>query len=385
MSGGRRTDPRELSNRVKLFRERLGLSQQALADSIGVSRQAIIGIERSQQVPSTSLALRLAGTLGCPVEALFSLAASPGVTARVAPFKPIFPESSAAAVRDVRVVLGKVEALWAAHVLGLDSTLAADGVLPGHVGGMDTVGERIVQPLDDPVTLERNALVTGCAPLLGLLAGRTGTRFRDARATWLPGTSRRALDLLAAGLVHVAGVHLPGTGEALEKLVRERFPDRRMLILNLTRWKEGFVVAPGNPLGVRTGEDLLAPGLRFAGREEGAGAHRLVRDLLAGVGANDHQLVGPQAVGHAEVANLVRCGAADVGVAIEGVALAAGMDFVPLMEERFDLVVSASAAESAPVSRLLSVLEHRTFRTDMDLLPGYDSQLSGHVTTIEAA
>ena len=168
-------------------------------------------------------------------------------------------------------------------------------------------------------------------------------------------------------------------------MVRERFRGRRMLILNLTRWREGFVVAPGNPLGIKEGEDLLAPDLRFAGREEGAGAHRLVRDLLTGVGAGGHRLVGPQASGHAEVASLVRCGAADVGVAIEGVALAAGLDFVPLMEERFDLVVSASAAEAAPVSKLLSVLDHTTFRTDMDLLPGYDSELSGHVTTVEAA
>jgi putative molybdopterin biosynthesis protein len=81
----------------------------------------------------------------------------------------------------------------------------------------------------------------------------------------------------------------------------------------------------------------------------------------------------------------VRCGAADAGVAIESVALAAGLGFVPLTEERFDLVVPASVAESAPVSRLLESLDDPAFKTEMGHLPGYDADLVGHVTTVEAA
>jgi putative molybdopterin biosynthesis protein len=91
------------------------------------------------------------------------------------------------------------------------------------------------------------------------------------------------------------------------------------------------------------------------------------------------------ALGHAEVALIVRSGAADVGVAIESVALAAGLAFVPLVEERFDLVVTADVAETAPVSQLLEVLQDRAFRSDAAELPGYDIELCGHVTTLEAA
>jgi molybdate-binding protein len=158
-----------------------------------------------------------------------------------------------------------------------------------------------------------------------------------------------------------------------------------MLVANLTRWRQGFVVADGNPLGIRTAADLARAKLRFAQREQGAAAHGLVARLLATEGASGVVLAGPLAAGHAEVAQLVRCGAADIGVAIESVALAAGLDFVPLSEERFDLVVPAEWAETPPVSRLLDALDDRSFRAEVAQLPGYDAEIAGHVTTLDAA
>jgi putative molybdopterin biosynthesis protein len=282
-----------------------------------------------------------------------------------------------------RVAVGEVRGAWVAHRLPTVGTDAADGIVrssrPGRTG--------VVEPLVDPDVLHRNVLVTGCAPVLGMLARRVEGRAAGTRATWIPGSSRRSLDLLEAGLIHVAGVHMAGADgpHDLEALLRARFPGEPLLIVNLTRWREGFVVAAGNPLDVRTAEELLRPGLRFAHREAGSGARGLVDDLLAASGAEDVALAGPEAAGHAEVAQLVRCGAADVGVAIESVALAAGLGFVPLAEERFDLVVPASAAASAPVARFLDALDDPSFRTEMAHLPGYDIGLCGHVTTLEAA
>jgi putative molybdopterin biosynthesis protein len=185
----------------------------------------------------------------------------------------------------------------------------------------------------------------------------------------------------------VAGVHLSDArpGQDNVSAVRQRFPDRRMLVVNLTRWRQGLVVPAGNPRAIRAGADLLRDGIKLARREEGAGAHTLVERLLREVGADDARLTGPLAAGHAEVAQLVRCGAADVGVAIEAVALAAGLDFVPLSEERFDLVVPAVLAETAPVSRLLEMIDDPAFRADMAQLPGYDGELAGHAITLDAA
>jgi molybdate-binding protein/DNA-binding XRE family transcriptional regulator len=368
-----------LINDVRRHRERLGLSQQDLADLVGVSRQAIVGIEGGRQVPATTLSLRLAQALRCGVDEIFRLSTAAGLTARLA------PASTTTTTRPgARVAMGEVDGHWAAHGLPADGTVTADGIVTARVSERSA----LVEPLADPKLLRRNVLVTGCAPILGMLAQRVGTRFADARATWLPGSSRRSLDLLEWGLVHVAGVHLSGHGGEAgdhEAIVRSRFPGQRMLIVNLTRWREGFVVPPGNPLAVRSGEDLLREGLRFARREEGAGAHRLVEELLAAAGGAAARLSGPEAAGHVEVAQLVRSGAADVGVAIESVALANGLDFVPLREERFDLVVPAAVAERVPVARFIETLEDPSFRAELAHVPGYDNDQSGQVTTLEAA
>jgi molybdate-binding protein/DNA-binding XRE family transcriptional regulator len=371
-----------LTNRLRHHRRRLGLSQQRLAELAGVSRQAVIAIEGGRRVPATSLALRLAGALRCGVEDLFSLSVTEGLSARLAP-APIERAGEGSRSGRARVVMGEVGGTWVAHRLPADPTIAADGVIATEASARTAV----VRLLADPDHLRQNVIVAGCAPVLGLLSQRAGRRFSDARATWMPSGSLRALDLLQAGLVHVAGVHLSSeaSGEDNVSAIRRMFPNERMLLINLTRWRQGFVVSSGNPMAIGANAPVLRPGLRFARREEGAAAHKLMNLLLARAGIEEALVQGPFAAGHAEVAQLVRCGAADVGVAIEGVALAAGLGFVPLTEERFDLVVPAALAESAPVSRLLHTLEDPAFRTEIGYLPGYDSEMMGHATTVEAA
>jgi len=372
-----------LDNRIRPRREQLGLSQHQLADLVGVSRQAIIAIEGGRQVPSTSLGLRLARALRCSVEDVFTLSAASGLSARLAPSVPDARPVAGPRGKEARVAVGEVAGKWVAHRLPPDPTISADGVVAAEVSARTGV----VRPLADTDQLRRNVIVSGCAPVLGALVQRVGRRFVDARATWIPASSRRSLELLETGLVHVAGIHLSRetSGEDNVETIRARFPRERMLAINLTRWRQGLVVAPGNPLAIRNGAGVLRRGLRLARREEGSAAHKLLSVLLAREGVDHPTLSGPYAAGHAEVAQLVRCGAADFGVAIESVALAAGLGFVPLAEERFDLVVPATMAETAPVSRLLQALEDPAFKTEMAHLPGYDTELVGHVTTVEAA
>lgn len=365
-----------LENRVRQHRKAGGLSQRALAELLGVSRQAVHAIESGSQVPSTSLGLRLARVFGCAVEDLFSLMADPGIRARLAPSTPGNANSS-------RVALGKVEGRWVAHRLPAHGMTAADGVLMGEPDGEDAD----IQLLADVGNLDRNVLVAGCAPLLGAVAHRVGRRFNDARVTWLRAGNARALELLGKRLVHVAGLHLAsdGGGGDAAAAAMEVLPGRRLLVVNLTRWRLGLAVPCGNPLGLTSGADLLRDGLRVARREPGSGAADLAARIAAAEGSAGPPSDGPFAAGHAEVARLVRSGSADIGITIEGAALAEGLDFVPLSEERFDLVLPASLASRTPVSRLLDALDDPGFHTEMSHLPGYDASQSGQATTVEAA
>ncbi|TFG51517.1 MAG: transcriptional regulator [Gemmatimonadales bacterium] len=64
----------EVRNHVRRHRRQLhDMTQQELADRVGVTRQTILSIERGRYDPSVGLALRLAHTFGVPVEALFEI------------------------------------------------------------------------------------------------------------------------------------------------------------------------------------------------------------------------------------------------------------------------------------------------------------------------
>jgi putative molybdopterin biosynthesis protein len=341
----------DLVCQLKTHRERAGISQQALADQIGVSRQALIAIEAGRQVPSTRLSLLLARALRCSVEDLFALPDPDTLDAHL-------PASAPAG----RVVLGHVGGRWVGHPLSAADTALADGIL---------LPTGRVQPLGDPAALSASLLVAGCAPLLALLAQRVGLH-GDARVCWLPASSGRALSMLADGLIHVAGLHFfdAANDAANRAAIQARLPGRRMVVVNLVCWRQGLLTAPGSGVGLA---DLDRPGLRFARRAPGAGASKLVQGIL-----EDRPLpTGPLASGHQEVARLVAVGAADAGVAIESAALAAGLSFQPLSEERFDLVFPAELSDHPGLRRLLDVLTDRPFRTEARHIPGYDLSRSG--------
>lgn len=356
-------------------RSTVGLSQRELAARVGVSRQALVAIEAGRQIPSTSLALQLARALRCTVEDLFALPGGPSLRASLAE-----PDATGRS----RVVLGRVDGRWAAHGIA-DDTHPGDGLVVGRPKDA-RADEVTIELLADPARLEHNVLVAGCAPLLGVLAGRLGQRYEHASATWIPANSGRAVELLGRGLVHVAGLHLveAGTPGGHAGLVRERFPDHATTIVNLTCWRQGLVVAPGNPLAIRGLDDLVRPALRFARREPGAGAHELVRRHFDERGVDAAAWTqGPLASGHAEVARLVRWGVADAGVAIEAAALAEGLEFIALTEERFDLLVPRARVDTAPVARLLDLIDKPAFRAEASRLRGYDLSSAGEVATVD--
>jgi len=357
----------KLLSHVGFYREHVGLKQQDVAERIGISRQALSAIEHGRQVPNTAVALKLARILGRPVDELFALDDPADLDVTLGP----------GAAHAERLVVAQVDDRYVAHPLSLDSRHAADALLLQAEGQQGTA-----RPIHaDRDRMNANVLVAGCAPLIGALAQHLHSD--TARAVWLRAGSLEALTLLQHDLVHVAGLHL-GMSDDNAATVQEMFPHQRMLLVELTRWQQGLVVAKGNPRGITSGADLLQPDLRFAHRDMSSAAFKLLHALLHEAGAPDHTLQGPAAFGHMDVAALVACGAADVGIAIEPAALALGLDFVPLTYETFELVVPASRTAEPKVRRLLDTLDARGFKTDATHLPGYHASHCGEVFTLDA-
>src|SRR5690606_30019085 len=137
---------------------------------------------------------------------------------------------------------------------------------------------------------------------------------------------------------------------------RERLGPVPVDVVTLVLWREGLAMAPGNPLGLRGVADLGRSGLRVARRPDGAGATRALAAALAGVGLDVADLRGPRVASHEDAAAAVLHGAADAAVVVEPVAEAWGLSFLPLLEERFELVLRADQRSHPGVGRLLDQL-----------------------------
>jgi putative molybdopterin biosynthesis protein len=350
---------------LRAQRERLGLSQLALADAVGLSRQSLSAIEAGRSQPSVRVALRLAAALECRVEDLF-----------VAPEGPRVRAERASANAEGRVVLAEVDGRWVAHPLvGLGLRTSADGIAEGGARG-----ELEVEPMRSLVEARDNLLVMGCAPALGLLCDRLSSRAGHGRFVWLPRSSTAALEALGARHTHVAGAHLVDarTGEANLKEIRKLVGPAAVTLVALARWEVGLVLSRGNPLSVHSAEDFGRRGLRLVTREQGSGARRLFDRLIASAGKGAEAAVRSaiQVEGQLEVAHAVAIGAGDAGIATRDAALAFGLAFVPLAEERYDLAIPRLALEDPRIARLLDALTAAPLRRELAAL-GYDVRCSG--------
>lgn len=357
----------ESKNGVRAARETRGLTQMALAEAAGITRQSLSAIESGRADPSVSSALRLAQALETSVEALFGQAKQP----------PSFEAelvTTTATETGTRVAAAMVRGSWVAHPLFGDGAEAADGlVLEVKRRGASFRAE--VQPLRPLQALRDNLLVLGCAPALGLLVTRLNLAEGPGHFVWLDRTSTEALDAVVKGRAHVAGVHLPSSAATKERAVAE------LARITLVHWDAGLVVPRGNPRGLRSVADLAQEGLRICARQAGAGTQRLLEDKLREHALDPARVLAGARVasGHFAAANTVALGAADVTVAMRGAALAHGLDFVPVAEERFDLVLPADLLGAPPLARAIEVMKSANFRRELQALGGYDTRDSGRV------
>jgi molybdate-binding protein len=137
----------------------------------------------------------------------------------------------------------------------------------------------------------------------------------------------------------------------------------------------------GNPLQLRDVAGIAAKRARLALRPQGAGAQLLLLALLARVGLSFDVLavVKPACPTGADIAQAVRSGRADCGIATRAVAQAAGLDFVPQTWERFDLALRQRDYFRSGPQALFKFVRTAAFRDRATELTGYDVSAAGDV------
>ena len=197
---------------------------------------------------------------------------------------------------------------------------------------------------------------------------------------WQGGNSLQALQSVGRGEAHLAGTHLldPSSGVYNVPFAQRLLgPDARLVTFAV--WEQGLMLAPGNPRGIQHVGDLAHSGVRIANREPGSGARALLDAELARAGIAAARVTGYTTVvrSHLAAAEAVAAGLADAAVGVRAAALALGLGFLPLAQERYDLAIPDRLFEQAPVQALLETLTSPLFRLEVEALGGYDVTLMG--------
>jgi putative molybdopterin biosynthesis protein len=198
--------------------------------------------------------------------------------------------------------------------------------------------------------------------------------------------SLEGLIALRHGLGHVAGCHLfdPETGEFNRSSARALFPGRALVLVTLAHRRQGLIVAPGNPLGLTTVAEVAAKGARLVNRNRGAGTRVWLDHLLSEAHVDPAAVAGyeDEVTTHDAAALAVATGDADAAMGIESAARGRGLDFIPLLEERYDLVMPQEVYESELLAPLLASVRDETFKREIDALGGYSTRETGAVTAL---
>jgi len=346
------------ANRIRERRFQRGWTQAELAKRAGISRTAVTAIEGNRLVPSVTAALALAEALDCSVEELFGKATFE-VKATVWAWEPH----------------GSTTRFWHAEVAGrtilypADATPMTTALPDGMVGAC---GES--PPISSIGT--ETLVIACCDPAAGLLANLFA-RVTGLRLLVLPRSSQQALDLLKQGLVHLAGLHL-ATADQPERnadAVRTKL-GLGFQLLRIARWQEGVAVAPR--LRLRSVRAAVRSKLTWIGREVGSGARQCLDRLLEDRPAPRHL-----AHHHRGVVEAVQSGWGDAGVCVRLCGEEAGLDFLPVQEECYDLCCAATFTHDRRFLALLGVVRSAEYRRLMGELPGYNTDETGSLWGVE--
>lgn len=199
----------------------------------------------------------------------------------------------------------------------------------------------------------------------------------------MPVGSLDGLVNLRQGLCQISGSHLLGeSGEYNTPFVRHLFPDRDVEVITLAYRTQGLMLAGGNPKDIRKITDITRPNVRFLNRNAGSGTRLWLDAELRKQKIPAEKINGyaDQVKTHSEAANLISQNKVDVSLGLQAAAHQNGLDFIPLFEERYDLVLPREQEKN--LNLLLDFIQTSNFRTMLASLTGYNTRHSGEQIAI---
>ncbi len=289
----------------------------------------------------------------------------------------------------MRVVAGKVgDKLLAAPLSRgsgvITSLVRADGIalIPRGSQGMEAGSEIQVRLYRPKAELENSIFAIGShdmtLDLLSQFLFAHHRRLISANVGSLGG-----LIALKRGEAHIAGSHLldPQTGIFNLSYIERYLGGIPVKVIDLVGREQGLIIKRGNPKSIRQLADLAQPGITFVNRQRGAGTRVLLDYHLEQLHLNPEKITGydREEFTHLAVAAAVASGRADCGLGITAAAHALDLDFIPLFQEKYQLVIPDQFYNDPLLSPIHDILASQAFRQEVSALPGYDISSMGNL------
>jgi len=290
----------------------------------------------------------------------------------------------------VRLAIGRVGQKLVATPLGrgagmLTTLIRAQGLTrvavnsEGVEAGTTVTAELLVPEAE----LDQTLVIVGSHDnILDVLGNELMGLSRPVRIASSHVGSMGGLTALRSRSALMAGTHLfdEVSGDFNFPFFRKYLPTENVGCVNLAIRHQGLIVARGNPLGIRSVQDLARSDVRFINRQRGAGTRILLDYHLRQAGIDPAQVVGydKEEFTHMAVAVNVMTGAASCGLGIFAAANALGLDFIPLARERYDLAFLPELADWK-TETVIDLIRTPVFKARIESLGGYETTLTGRI------
>ena len=234
--------------------------------------------------------------------------------------------------------------------------------------------------LTPDISAEPDLILAGQDVVLDILANYLQQAGVNAARTYL--SSFEGLLSLYQDKIHVCACHLFDGVEHNTPFVRTLMPGVPAVLVNLSYRTQGFYVQKGNPKKITGWEDLHREDISVLNRRVGSSARILLDTHLKKLGIPAANVKGYDKImqSHLTMAAAIAAGEADLAIGTERISRQMeDIDFIPLLEERYDLVIKKEMMETAQVQKLLQVLKDPVFQKEVARFSGNDYRDMGKI------
>ena len=220
---------------------------------------------------------------------------------------------------------------------------------------------------------ERPFVISGQDVVLDILSNYLHQSGIHADRCYL--NSFEGLLALYEGKVDAAACHLYAVDEKSFNVpyVRRLMPGVKAVLINVSYRRQGFYVAAGNPKEIRGWRDLARRDISILNRRAGSSARILLDGQLMRMDLDPRQIKGyeREMKSHLTMAAAIADGEADLAIGTERISRQIeGLDFIPLLEERYDLVLRRDGLKTPAGEAILEILRSAAFKKEISHFTG---------------